>query len=250
MHRLHVDNRGDSKETAKSSTNKPWGGHEFDRKCWTGSTRQRGVACALGRIAAARAASAMSLKVRRGPRISLAALFLAASPGCSLIFTKGPQPELHPAPECTTSVAAPVTDTVWAIAGATLLGVGVAAVATSCAGGRGQFIVENYCGIDEAAGWGAVIAGTVVGALFTTSAVVGYQRTSACRSSLEPNALLPRPRASLLQASPERACMASGDAPRVCAGALLLPGGAGVVALGSLVEGELPRPNPPAPSTY
>lgn len=147
-------------------------------------------------------------------RISLATVLVVASPGCSLIFTHGPQPEVHPAPECTASVAAPVVDTVLATAGVTFLGLGVAAVATSCTGGSGQY--PNFCGIGQDGGWVAVAVGAAMGALFITSAVVGYQRTSACRASLEPNALLPQPRASLFPASPAGGCAPVGDAPRMC----------------------------------
>jgi hypothetical protein len=144
-------------------------------------------------------------------RISLATLFLGACPGCSLIFTHAPQPDVHPPPECTTSVAAPVVDTVVATASATLLGFGAAAAATPCTPGD-----VNFCGLGQAAGWGAIVVGAVTGILFTTSAVVGYQRTSACRASLEPNALLPQPSASLLPASSVEVCASVGDAPRSC----------------------------------
>jgi hypothetical protein len=147
-------------------------------------------------------------------RISLATLSVVASPGCSLIFTRGPQPEVHPAPECTASVAAPVVDTVLATASVTLLGLGVGAASTSCTGGSGPY--PDFCGSVQQGGWGAVVVGAAMGALFITSAVVGYQRTSACRSSLEPNAMLPQPRASLLPASPAEACAPVGDAPRTC----------------------------------
>ena len=146
--------------------------------------------------------------------MSLAAVFVAALPGCSLILTKGPQPELHPPPECTTSVAAPVVDTVLAALSFTLLGLGVAAETESSAPCTGEFCSLN--GIGQGSGWIAIAAGAATGILFTTSAVVGYQRTSACRASLEPNSLLPRPRASLLPALPVEACGGVGDAPRTC----------------------------------
>jgi hypothetical protein len=167
-------------------------------------------------------------------RISLAALFVVASPGCSLIFTKGPQPELHPQRyadlhgttplECTASVAAPVVDTTLAVVSFALLGLGVAGAAT-----HDQPNCEFLCGTEQAFGWVAVIVGAAMGALFTYSAVVGYQRTSACRASLEPNALLPQPRASLLPASPADACGAMDDAPRACPPPVHLPGGQSVL---------------------
>jgi hypothetical protein len=69
-----------------------------------------------------------------------------------------------------------------------------------------------------------------MGALFTTSAVVGYQTTSACRASLKPNALLPQPRASHLPASPSEVCAPVSDAPRVCPSAILFPEGVQVLA--------------------
>jgi hypothetical protein len=149
-------------------------------------------------------------------RMSLAALLVATMPGCSLIFTRGPQPELHARPECTESVAAPVVDTVLAALSVTLLGLGIAAEAESSTPCTGEFCSLN--GIGQGSGWIAIAAGAATGILFTTSAVVGYQRTSACRASLEPNALLPRPKASLLPVSPGEACAAVGDAPRTCPG--------------------------------
>jgi hypothetical protein len=99
--------------------------------------------------------------------MSLAALFVAAIPGCSLILTEGPQPELHPPPQCTTSVAAPVVDTVLAAFSVTLLGLGIAAEAESSTPCTGEFCSLN--GVGEGAGWVAIAAG---------AAVVGYQRTS------------------------------------------------------------------------
>jgi hypothetical protein len=153
-------------------------------------------------------------------RISLATVLVVAGPGCSLVFTHAPQPEVHPPPECTTSVAAPVVDTVLATAGVTFLGLGVGVVASSCTG--------QYCELGRDGGWAAVIVGAVTGALFITSAVVGYQRTSACRASLEPSGL-PRPpgsvpAASLLWPLPE-ACAPVGDAPRTGPRTVLSPGG-------------------------
>jgi hypothetical protein len=128
---------------------------------------------------------------------------------------------MKPAPECSTSIAAPVTDTALATASVVLLGLGVAALVDATAPCKGEF-----CGIGnaaEAGGIGAILVGALSGTLFTTSAVVGYQRTSACRDSLGPDAL-PRarqvvPATSLLQAAPWEACTRVGDAPRVCTNA-------------------------------
>ena len=155
-------------------------------------------------------------------RVPLAA-FIAVSPGCSLIFTKGPQPELHPAPECTQSVAAPVTDAVPATLSAALLGLGIAGAADSnsspsCTTGGGFYCSNTGRDAEAGFGLGAIVAGAALGVLFTASAVVGYQQTSACRASSEPSALLPQPRTLLLPASPAGACAAVGDAPRACPG--------------------------------
>jgi hypothetical protein len=155
-------------------------------------------------------------------RISFATLALVASPGCSLVFTKGPEPEVHPPPECTTSVAAPVADTVFATASVVLLGLGVAAFADSTSSCKGEF-----CGIGsgagEVVGVGAILVGALSGILFTTSAVVGYKRTSACRDSMAPDASPLSgsvvPATSLLPAAPWEACARVGDAPRVCTNA-------------------------------
>jgi len=148
-------------------------------------------------------------------RVLLATLALVASPGCSFIFTKGPEPEVHPPPQCTTSVAAPAVDTVMIAASVALVVAGAATAASSCTAGFGL----NFCGL-KGAGLGAILLGAVSGVVFTSSAVVGFNRTSACRASLEPNALPPPgpviPATSLFPASPTKACAPMGDAPRVC----------------------------------
>ena len=128
-------------------------------------------------------------------RIGLAALLLVASPACSLIFTSGPEPGVYPLHDCPTSVIAPVSDTVLAAASVTWLVVGA---------------VDAAANQSLAGGWVAVAAGAAMGALFTTSAVLGYQRTSDCRASLEPSALPPRPKATLLPASPARGMRSDG----------------------------------------
>jgi hypothetical protein len=160
-------------------------------------------------------------------RISLATLILIPNPGCSLILTKGPEPEVRPPPECTTSVAAPVADTVLATLSVALLGLGVAGVVASGYGGVAVSCPVSGCnsGVGEvlAISLSAVAVGAATGALFITSAAVGYQRTSACRASLEPKALPALgpvvPATSLFPASPTKACAAVGDAPRVCTNA-------------------------------
>jgi hypothetical protein len=137
-------------------------------------------------------------------------LVLVASPGCSLVYTRGPHPEIHPPPECTTSLAAPAADTALAVLSLTLLGLGVASAAVRC----------PECGGLDVVGLGAVVLGTGFGALFTTSAAVGYGRTGACRSLKESNRPpppAPPPASStLLRALPSAACGPLGDAPRVC----------------------------------
>jgi hypothetical protein len=152
-------------------------------------------------------------------RISLAMLSLSASPGCSFIFTKGPELEVHPPPECTTSVAAPVVDTVMVAASVALVIAGAATAGSSCNSNTGF----NFCGLNQTVGLGAIIAGAVSGVVFTTSAAVGFNRTNACRASLEPNALPPPgpvvPATSLFPASPTKACAPMGDAPRICTNA-------------------------------
>jgi hypothetical protein len=155
-------------------------------------------------------------------RISLAMLFVVASPGCSLIFTHAPAE--RPPPECATSVAAPVADTVLAAASVALLVAGVAGAST-----HDPPTCQLFCGTEQALGWGAVIVGAAAGALFTYSAAEGYQRTSACRAWTAPRGQQPwsvvLPDVPLLPALAVEACAQVGDAPRVCPRALLLPGG-------------------------
>src|SRR5450631_1195544 len=106
-------------------------------------------------------------------RLWLACVLLLAAPGCSLVYVRPPQPQVHPLPECTASVAAPVTDTVLAVLSVTLLGLGAASVGLHC----------PECGFLDVLGLGAVLLGTATSILFTTSAVLGYQRTGACRAA-------------------------------------------------------------------
>ncbi len=137
--------------------------------CRTSSSRMARAVCVLG-----------------------AMLLTVASPGCSFIITRGPEPtpsaqrapELSrtPSPECTSSVAAPLVDTVLATASAAVLVAGVVGATSSeppCQPG------EWFCGIGrgagQAAGWGAIVVGAITGAVFTASAVTGYGRTADCR---------------------------------------------------------------------
>jgi hypothetical protein len=133
----------------------------------------------------------------------------AATTGCSLLYTKGPQPEMHPPPPCTTSNDAPIADTVFAV-------VSVGTVA------GGLIAYKNGdLGIGLLGAGGAILGG--VGTLvFVPSAVVGYNRTAACREWVEkgvksappahPPARLP-PRSSSLLEPP---CSSRGDAPLLC----------------------------------
>ena len=156
--------------------------------------------------------------------IAVAAVFLLTTPGCSLILTKGPQTEVHPPPECTTSNAAPVADTVLASLSVLLLGFGVLGLSALAAGGVAEGCPVSGCNNSSlaTAGWvslSAAVVGLVMAPLFTVSAVNGYQRTSACRASLAPKAVPPPapgvPTAFLLPASPVEGCPRADDAPRV-----------------------------------
>ena len=147
------------------------------------------------------------------PRVLLATLILTVGPGCSLIFTRGPDPEAKPPPECTTSVAPPVIDTLLAAASVGLVIAGASAAKTTCVPSA-----FNPCGVSDA-GWVAVIGGAASGLLFAGSAVIGYKRTSDCRAFREKNGLSPptpdEPPKSLLKHGSAEAC-AVGDAPRAC----------------------------------
>jgi hypothetical protein len=149
-------------------------------------------------------------------------LLLGGAPGCSLILTRGPEVEIQPPPPCTTSNAAPVADTVLAVASAALAGLGVAA-ATSGSSCSGQGFGGIGCGIGNGVGDIAIAVGAPLTVLFAVSAGFGYNRTSACRASLPPDTILPPtqltpvPVTSLLPWKAPLGCAAAGDAPRVCA---------------------------------
>ena len=152
-------------------------------------------------------------------------LLVAASPGCSYIFTRGPsatpsaqqspEPSRPTSPECTSSVAAPVVDTVLAVALTGLGVVGAVAAAEPCTG--------EFCGIGKGGGAVVGIVGVATGLLFTASAVTGYQRTAECRAALESYPLSP-PRASLFPTSPVEGCRPVDDAPRLCRSVASWPG--------------------------
>jgi hypothetical protein len=152
-------------------------------------------------------------------RVGLLTLVIVLNPACSLILTKGPQQEALPPPECTTSNGAPIADAVLAVASAGVATLGVMlGVEAQCD--------QYHCpkpseSPPPAMGWGIAAFGVASAALFTTSAVVGFKRTAACREfqSHSPVSLggvgtavefLP------LALSRVPACPAGGDAPRLC----------------------------------
>ncbi len=140
--------------------------------------------------------------------------------GCSFIFTRGPQPEVEPPPPCTTSNAAPTADAIIGGLGVVALVAGVA-VGASYAGESCSGFGCIGTGVGTGAGFGAAILGGVAAAVFIPSAVVGYNRTAACRASLEPMSREPaspaRPESSLLLVPPS-GCPMPGDVPRLCTG--------------------------------
>jgi hypothetical protein len=199
---------------------------------------------------------------RLGARIALTTLVVLASPGCSLLFTRGPEPEVHPPPPCTTSNAGPISDGLLAALSLVVVVIGgVAAASPSCQTNSGSL---GYCVDAHSAGPVIIASGAALGALFTTSAVVGSRRTNACRDYLESRSVPPpaplAPVSSLLPASPMETCAAVGDAPRACprrpltsrrpftalrrGRRLLSPGGAGEHA--SHCSCGTPRPRKPS----
>jgi hypothetical protein len=149
--------------------------------------------------------------VRADLRLALLTLLPVANLGCSLAFTQAPELDIHPPPPCNTYVASPVADTILATASVGFMVFGVVVAATPCGGGA------CYAPL---VGWSAVIAGGLAAAVFTTSAVVGYQRTSGCRALEESKGTPPSapgmPSALLLYESPLEACVPKGDTPRQC----------------------------------
>jgi len=153
---------------------------------------------------------------------SSVALMLVASgvsaTGCSLIYTKGPQPEVKPPPPCTSSDSFPVADTTLAIISVAAVVAGAVVYSSGtkkqCSGG------EWFCGFSEqVGGGGAMLVGGIGALIFTPSAIVGFNRTAACRTWLEANPQYappppPPPEASSRLVSPP-ASRGPDDAPRV-----------------------------------
>ena len=164
-----------------------------------------------------------------GTVVSLAEamLLVAGTEGCSFAFTRGPQPSLPagpgpetsrpPTPECTSSVAAPVVDTVLSTLSVAVFVTGIAALATpepSCSQGSFGVCFRNF---NQSVGWTGIIAGGLTSTLFIASAVTGYGRTADCRAAIEASARPPPPRASVPPSFvPLEGCGPVGDVPRVC----------------------------------
>ena len=130
----------------------------------------------------------------------------AANTGCSFAYTRGPQPDMHPPPPCTTSNEAPITDTIFAVLSVGAVVGGVVAMKNGDLG----------AGL---AGLGATILGSFGTAGFTTSAVIGYTRTAACRDWLDgDNPARPRHSGDLESSVLVRppGCLHRGDAPLLC----------------------------------
>jgi hypothetical protein len=166
-------------------------------------------------------------------------VFVQASAGCSLIFTKGPQPEVQPPPPCTTDNGFPVADTVIAVASVAALVAGAVVYVNGMA--------KHDCGLgsvcqfnEESVGGGAaMIAGGVGTLIFTPSAIVGFNRTSDCRAWLAANpqsapSPSPNPPQSSLLLVPAQRCPTSGDVPRICSAPA--PWGPGAVVLGDVTS--------------
>jgi len=168
---------------------------------------------------------------------STAALILVVfgiySTGCSLMFTKGPQPEVQPPPPCTTDNGWPIADTVLAalsvaaaVAGGVLMADYNSRPRTTCNPNTDPFCAlgNGLSQAEQASGIGAVVLGVAGVLAFTPSAVVGFNRTAACRASLESKphqtASSALPQSSFLLV-PERGCPSLGDAPRNCSAVAL-----------------------------
>ena len=161
-------------------------------------------------------------------------VFVQASAGCSLIFTKGPQPEVQPPPPCTTDNGFPIADTVIAVASVAA----VVAGAVVYANGTTRHNCGWFCGFgEEVGGAGAMLIGGIGTVIFTPSAIVGYMRTSDCRAWLEANPqYAPPPSPSTPQSSsllvPPQGCPTLGDVPRMCSSTA--PWGPSAVVLGDV----------------
>ena len=157
-------------------------------------------------------------------RSSVALMLLVycfSTTGCSLLFTKGPQPEVKPPAPCTTSNVAPALDTTAAILTAAVMVTALTATG-SCSTTGWDFWCTNSS--DAAGIWATVGISAALTALFTTSAVIGFNQTASCRTSLglepPPAAPAPLPESSFLLV-PQRVCPTAGDAPRTCSAFVL-----------------------------
>ena len=139
--------------------------------------------------------------------------------GCSLLYTKGPEPRVHPPPACTSSNDAPITDTVLAVVSVgTVVAGSIIAHNTGNCGGSG-------CGLSNGfTGGGMLVLGGIGTLVFVPSAITGYSRTADCRAWLEENSTHAPPRppgpgqshGSWLLVPPPQ-CSRRGDAPLLCA---------------------------------
>ena len=160
------------------------------------------------------------------------AVLSVANAGCSLIYTRGPQPEVQPPPPCTTSYVHPIADTVIAAASVAALVWGSVTYAEEHGKPQPSCFL---CYGNEATAVGFMVVGGLSTLVFTPSAVVGYNRTAACRASLATKPQQPAsPPQSSLFLVPQEGCPTSGDAPRVCSSAA--PFGPSAVVLGEAVH--------------
>jgi hypothetical protein len=120
------------------------------------------------------------------PRPALVIAVLVSGPGCSYALVHGP-PAPHPddprevrqaAPDCTSSNAVPIVDTVLAVP---LLGAGVLGIVGGAAEGCGSYCFGPSSG--ETIVIGAALTG--LGVLMLSSAITGYGRTADCRRARE-----------------------------------------------------------------
>ena len=143
--------------------------------------------------------------------VLMAALLVqgAVSTGCSLLFTKGPPPP------CTTENDLPRADTALLVASVAL------AVAGGAIARNPQTCTESWCGLGGGTtGGGMLIAGGIGSVVFTSSAIIGYNRTAGCREA-EKNSPPAHSGAGPGQASSSvrfwsAGCSTRGDAPLFC----------------------------------
>jgi hypothetical protein len=125
-------------------------------------------------------------------------LLVAGSPGCSYGFVHGPPgpaeisarepPQAQAAkPDCTSSNAVPILDTVLAVP---LIGAGVLAIVAGASNGSSN---GWYSGPTSGETIGIGLAATALGTLFLSSAITGYGRTADCRRAEEALPTGPRP---------------------------------------------------------